>query len=280
MKKFNYEKYYRERDQEETNLVKKVGLMKASKLSEFIKVEKERIVIGEVGTGPGDVLNYFKDFRIRIGMDISLEALQIQANNYFNKKVLIKERVFDFDGYYKIPISRKELIEGMNKRKIPQEEGLILLKLKPNKSLPFESKSIDYLILCDIVEHVEKPVEFLKDMKRVGKKLLIKIPIEKSLLVLISYWFNNIKYGVNHPSGHLYCWNVGEVFKLLDEANIKILEYEYLPNNLESSEKRTLFKLITFRTINFLDKLLFRKSFLSRILLGGSLFIYAEEKNI
>lgn len=277
---FNYEKYYRERTQKETDLVKKTGLMKASQLAQFIKKEDnlEKSVIGEVGTGPGDVLNYFKDFKIRIGMDISLEALQIQINNYFDKIVIIGENSFNLQGYYKKPISKVEIMRGIVRKDLPNEGGLILLKLKPNNPLPFENKAIDYLILCDIVEHVEKPVKFLRDMKRVGKKLLIKIPIEKSLLVLISYWLNNIKYGLNHPSGHLYYWNVKEALELLEKANIKVLEQVYLPGNLEFSQRKSFFKVIVFRTINFLDRILSTKFFLSRILLGGSLFIYAEEK--
>jgi hypothetical protein len=89
MPDFDYETYYKRRDSEYTDFIKKTGEMKAFHLSSFIKDEKvEHNSIAEVGTGPGDVLNYFDRFKVKIGMDISLKGLQIQVNSYFKNYLL------------------------------------------------------------------------------------------------------------------------------------------------------------------------------------------------
>ncbi len=275
---FDYESYYRKREDKDTEYTRKAGYMKASHLFDFIRDEKIYDSIGEVGTGPGDVLNYFDKFRIKIGMDISLEGLQKQIDNYFKNKVEAKDLNIDFDKFYLKRISRGEIESNFLKRKPLIDGNLALIQVKPDSPLPFEDKSVDYLILCDIVEHVNKPIEFLTDMKRVGKKLLIKVPIEKALMWLLVCKLNGIKYGESHPSGHLYYWNVEDVFNMLNKSGIEIIDSRYFPYNIEFSQRKTFIKSILSKLIGLLDGIFPNKFFFSKLLLGGSLFIYAKEK--
>lgn len=278
MSSFDYETYYANREEEETKLVEKAAQKKASDLGRWVKGDMEKCVIAEVGTGPGDVLNSFEGFKVKIGMDISSEALQIHINKYFKDPFELKSSRFDFDEPYKKILKRKEILNGLQSRNLPKNGNLILLKIIPESALPFETKSLDYLILADVIEHVDDPVEFLKDKARVAKKLLIKIPVERALFIRLSYMLNGIKQGVNHPSGHLHCWNTKEVLQILDLAGIKVLEADYLPSDLKFSKKKSFMKNFLFKMVSFLDKKISWNFFFSKHLLGGNILILAEEK--
>ncbi len=44
------------------------------------------------------------------------------------------------------------------------------------ENLPFENKEFDYVICCHVLEHVENPEKFLKEMMRVAKRGYIEVP--------------------------------------------------------------------------------------------------------
>jgi hypothetical protein len=275
-KNFNYEDYYENRSDAYSKFVQDTGKRKASYIKKFLGNTNEHSVLAEVGTGPGDVLNAFDEFQIKIGLDISYNSLQKQVDNYFNKKIIIKDFTIDFLSFYEKRISRKEIIEGFKDRPVFSDGNLFLIKTEPNSPLPFEDKSIDYLILCDIVEHVDHPLEFLKDAARISEFLLLKFPVEKAVLILLMSKLRGIKYGVNHPSGHLWYWSKNEIFSLLRDSNIEILGYEFEPSKYEYSDDKFFIKKLVFYLIGFLD-LHFSKTWLfSRLFLGGNLYLNAK----
>src|ERR1700716_505239 len=44
------------------------------------------------------------------------------------------------------------------------------------ENLPFKDKEFDYVICCQVLEHVENPVRFLSEQFRVAKKGYIEVP--------------------------------------------------------------------------------------------------------
>jgi len=278
MKSFDYETYYKNRNNSYAEHVKETGKRKAKYLKNFLKNIHNRNIIAEVGTGPGDVLNAFDEFAVKIGIDISANSIQSHINSYFEEKINIADLNIDFEVFYKDNISRLEILEGFKKRMVYSDKNLFLIIIKPDLPLPIENKSIDCLLLCDIVEHVNNPIAFLKDAARISDSLLIKFPVERSLLVLLMSKLRGVKYGVNHPSGHLYCWNLKQIFSLLKNSNISLIEYEYEPNKYKFSEEKYFIKKIAFSFVNFLDHLFSSKYFFSRLFLGGSLYMYAKAK--
>ena len=275
---FNYDSYYENRDESYAQLVKETGKRKATYLKRFLKDLTKKDIIAEVGTGPGDVLNNFDEFRIKIGLDISLASLQSQINTYFKYKIDTRVIKIDFETFYNKWISKNEIISGFKDRPVYSDGNLHLIKTELDCPLPFEDKSIDYLILCDIVEHVAQPIEFLKDASRICSTLLLKFPVENAVLVILMCKLRGIKYGVNHPSGHLFYWSEKEIFSMLKKSNIEILEYEFEPTKYEYSEDKFKLKKIVFSFVNSLDFLFSKAWFFSKFLLGGNIYILAKGK--
>lgn len=275
---FDYDDYYEKRSDSYSEFIRLMGRRKALLLKKFLQNIDQKNIIAEVGTGPGDVLNTFNEFKFKIGLDISISSLQKHINNYFQEQIVIKDSQIDFDTFYIKKISKREIFEGFKLRPVFSDKNLFLIKTKPNKPLPFEDKSIDCLLLCDIVEHVEQPIEFLKDAARITDILLLKFPVEKAILYQIMNKVRGIKYGVNHSSGHLFYWNENEIFWLLQRSNIEVLSYEFEPSKFEFSESKFFIKEITFCLMGFLDRIFSKKWFFTRNFLGGSLYIYAKSK--
>ncbi len=231
---FDYDKIYSTYQQDNLVWIKKTCIWKAKILSELIGDMPTDSVL-EIGTGRGDALAELPFFKTKIGADVSGEALSQHQEVYKNHK---------------------------------------LIKIDTDGQLPFNDKEIDCVVLCDILEHLEKPEELLKQAGRIGKYLLLKIPVERALLLSIMNKIHNVKYGLNHQSGHLHCWNIKDIESLLKSAGIKPIKSIFMPTPIELVKKKFGIKIAVFKICRFLDTL-FNTNFFNRTLLGGSYFAIA-----
>lgn len=234
--KVDYDNIYSNSSKEHFTWVKKVCLWKAEILNRLIDDIPMHSIL-EIGTGRGDVLGALTGFEKKIGADISQEALK------------------------------------QHKAVYPEHE---LIKIDADTKLPLDDNQIDCVLLCDILEHVDKPVELLKEAARVGKHILLKIPIEKALLFRLMNRIQGVKYGLSHPSGHLHCWTLSETQSLIKNAGLKIIRSQFLPTSVDLLEKQYPLKNITVSLILLADRLSANHLF-SRVLIGGSLFVVARK---
>lgn len=235
--KFDYDKMYATTKESHFDWVKRACLWKANVLCQMIHGEKTDSIL-EVGTGRGDVLNACHVFKVRIGADISSEALEQHRKLYGTEK---------------------------------------LIKIDANAPLPFSDNEIDFVLLCDILEHVENPIELLAEAARVGRNVMLKIPIEKSLLKAVFLKLKGIKYGARHPSGHLHSWRMGEVLRLIDKAGLKIIRGKFVRTPLYLIQKKNPLRVAAFLLTSAGD-IFTKQLFLTRLLLGGSYFAIARKK--
>ena len=49
-------------------------------------------------------------------------------------------------------------------------------KIEPDKKLPFKDKEFDYVICSHVIEHVNDPIFFKKEIERIGKAGYIELP--------------------------------------------------------------------------------------------------------
>lgn len=235
MPKVDYDKIYSNYTDEYIDWVKRGCLWKAKILSGLIEGGARGAIL-EIGTGRGDVLEALENFQTKLGADVSDEALRQHREIY--------------------PSHR-------------------LVKIDADKPLPFKDDEVDFVLLCDILEHVDNPEGLLREAGRVGKYLLLKIPVERAFFVGVANLIRGKKYGVTHPSGHLHCWNVGDIRLLLEKADVSIIRYQFVPTPLELVKKGLLIKTWGFKICLLLDRM-FQTTFFNRTFLGGSYFAIAQ----
>lgn len=236
--KFDYDKMYATTKESHFDWVKRACLWKANVLCQMIHGEKTDSIL-EVGTGRGDMLNACHVFKVRIGADISSKALEQHRKLYGTEK---------------------------------------LIKIDANAPLPFSDNEIDFVLLCDILEHVENPIELLAEAARVGRNVMLKIPIEKALLLRLMRKIRGIKYGPEHPSGHLHRWGLREVLRLIDDAGLMIVRGQFVRTPIALLQKKIPPKTAVFLLAAVAD-LFTRQKFVTRYFIGGSYFAIARKKS-
>jgi SAM-dependent methyltransferase len=82
---------------------------------------------------------------------------------------------------------------------------------------------VDLALAIDILEHLEDPVRVARALGRAGRYVALKIPIERRVIRL---GIRKQKTGVEHLSGHIHFWTLGDSRRLLRAAGLRILEEE------------------------------------------------------
>lgn len=236
--KVDYDKMYANQKKTHFDWVKKVGVWKARKLCELIGDEETGSIL-EIGTGRGDVLNACYPFTVRIGADISSEALEQQRREYGTEN---------------------------------------LVKVDADSPLPFTDNEVDFVLLCDILEHIQNPVKLLREAGRVGKNVMLKIPVEKALLLRLMHKIRGVKYGPQHPSGHLHRWRRGEVLRLIDNAGLAIVRGKFIRTPVGLIKKKSFVKTLVFLFTAAAD-IFSQRKLVTRCLIGGSFIAIARKKS-
>lgn len=91
--------------------------------------------------------------------------------------------------------------------------------------LPFEDESFDLVMCCEVLEHVERPYQALRELKRVSSRfVLVSVPREPIWRALNmargSYWgqLGNTPGHINHWSGSSFATFVSRELRVLDQA--------------------------------------------------------------
>jgi len=170
---------------------------------------------------------------------------QITANNYINRKTdchfslafekiilpLIKgKRVLDVgpgDGKY------LEFFNNFNNESVGvdvsipnimhmKERGLNVVSADLNEKLPFNDETFDVVFMSHVLEHLDSPINSLRDTYRILKEggiLVICLPVYKSLISLL----RSDHYFKKH-STHLYVLDIDSVKRLLQKTGFILKE--------------------------------------------------------
>jgi len=144
--------------------------------------------------------------------------------------------------------------------------------------IPFADKSVDLIILSDIIEHIEELKLFMKEIKRVGKVVLLKVPLDKYLWrKLISEPLGRSpSVSMEHPDGHLHEFSKNSCKKMLKNMGCRILasniyyNYETIENNYR--KKNFILKIRWF--LDKKIKQLFPK--FAHTIFGGNFVVFFE----
>jgi len=95
-----------------------------------------------------------------------------------------------------------------------RRQGLTVLDADLNQPFPVADETFEVAFASHVLEHVDAPVSFLRECRRVlvpGGALILGLPIEHSLIGLIDGYYRS------HP-GHLYSFSVRCLRQLLSRS--------------------------------------------------------------
>ncbi len=105
--------------------------------------------------------------------------------------------------------------------------GLRIMVADLNRKLPFPSVSFPAILCSHVLEHVDAPIELLRECHRIlrpGGLLVLGLPIESNLV----NWLRGHKYFYHHP-GHLYSFSLENIDILLTKTGFEITRIYFEP---------------------------------------------------
>ncbi len=118
---------------------------------------------------------------------------------------------------------------GVDIQRVPKPENykeICVLDFNKEK-FPFQDKQFDTVLAGDVIEHLENPSMFLREINRVLKKdgkLLLSTPNANYWWTIIHNWF--LRLYVNDPDmgEHLCNWTILDMTRLLKLNGFKVIK--------------------------------------------------------
>ena len=108
-------------------------------------------------------------------------------------------------------------------------------------ALPFRTGCFDLAYFADVLEHVLDPVSFLREVARVGRRVVFYVPIEAGLVSNAIYVTRRLRGKTTNYEqyGHIWRWNRRQILRLVRAAGIHIEAYRCFqaPPQLEGMNK-------------------------------------------
>jgi len=176
---------------------------KISKIKPFVdeyvlKTNKKEIILLDVGGGKGIILKEISDY------------LRERHNIKVNKYVLdLSAQMLDYQ------------------KKI-NPDILNIVEADICKA-PFENKEIDLVLMIDVLEHLPNTEKALKELKRISKYVLFKVPLENNLFFNL---INILRLGSHRQQaikdvGHINSYNFRSLLAQLQQNLGKVIKYQF-----------------------------------------------------
>jgi len=119
--------------------------------------------------------------------------------------------------FYGYEISRKAYSMSDKKLKNVKYYNKILNK----------KKTFDIILCADVLEHVENPYKFLREIKKTSKYQILHIPLDLSIN---SIFRKSVLLKARKEVGHLHFYNKELILHDLQKLNFKVVDYYYTFN--------------------------------------------------
>jgi len=114
------------------------------------------------------------------------------------------------ENLYGLEIS-KAFVDSVNGKNI---KNLKACSLYDGYTIPYEDNMFDLVILSHIVEHLEYPRRLINEAKRVGRMIVIEVPLEDTLRLKKNF--------ISNPVGHINIYTLQSLRVLLESCDLKI----------------------------------------------------------
>lgn len=137
-----------------------------------------------------------------------------------------------------------------------------------------QGKRFDLLVLCDILEHLQDDIGFLKKCREISDCLLVNIPLEKCMMT------RERELGPESVDGHLRRYDLSEAKQLLVQAGFTIMELNVI-SYLNTYISRKIFRMCNmqhpFQSVNYFTRwFLTHFPWVARQYSGGNLFAFCR----
>ena len=102
------------------------------------------------------------------------------------------------------------------------------IKVNFNKKFPFKKNTFDCIIASEIIEHLDNPLDFLKNCNNAlkpGGMLLLTTPNAISIAEMQTLYKKGAKIAYTE---HIYNWNKKNMYYLLKRGDFKVSHFEYI----------------------------------------------------
>lgn len=126
----------------------------------------------------------------------------------------------------------------------------------------FPDKSIDLVLMVDVLEHIPEPSRAISEIKRIAYYVIFKVPLEDNLTLKTINFFTKGKFRQEKTFGvlgHVNCYNANSLKKEIEKGGGKIIMFgyanvfEYLLESPYYQNKNTFIH----RVVYFLGKTVF-----------------------
>ncbi len=131
-----------------------------------------------------------------------------------------------------------------------EKKNLKYTQIQKNSKLPFKDKEFDYVILSHVLEHVENPIDFIKEVQRIGKEGYIELPTRLNDSIVIGnegehghrWWFeydddeNQLLFSVRKEPFQKFV-SIGTIFKLMKMFQESFVISLYWNGNIPIKQK-------------------------------------------
>lgn len=170
---------------------------------------QKQIILLDAGGGAGKILNtvarfiqdsYGREVR-KVALDMSLAALKVQVRNNL------------------------DIYKALN-------EDIAETSLK--------TKEVDIALLIDVLEHCPHPYKALRELSRISKYVILKVPIENYLVehVNSSLGIGSTRQYMREKYGHINYYDARKLLRQVKENCGEIRFYSFINLRWEASERR------------------------------------------
>lgn len=185
-----------------------------------------------------------KDKKYKRVLDVACGAGQVTLNL---EKIIKPENITGID-ISELMIEKAKSLDLKNK--VSWEIIDIFNFKKDNK--------FDLIICADIIEHLENDLDFLLHLKKLGKNIILRVPLEDSLInrILMKYKLNDPFKSSYIRYGHIQHYSEESILNLISKSGIKIIKQVEVVMPKRSMFIWEAIRLLLF-PISFVSKRLF-----------------------